>query len=55
MKNPFFLFLSGYLSAPPLMLGTSIIFGDAITAYIYLGTSAILIIVGIIFAYSQKK
>ncbi len=55
MKNPFFIFLLGYLTAPFLMLASSIIFGDANTAYIYMVTSAILFIAAIIYGSVSKK
>ncbi|WP_347989511.1 hypothetical protein [Methylomonas sp. AM2-LC] len=55
MKNPFFIFLMGYIAAPCLMLASSIIFGDAITVYIYTATLVMLFIAAIVYASIRKS
>lgn len=55
MKNPFFMFLMGYLTGPCLALAGSIIFGDTATAYIYISTSAILLIAAITYGGIRKR
>ena len=55
MKNPFFMFLMGYVAAPALMLISSVIVGDAKTAYIYMVSLVMLFITAIIYGSINKS